>query len=112
MSSFVISTPRHASPPAFTLVETLLMLFALGVFSFTTLAVLKKDQFSLNIILAKFQTGGPTSDLKVAPEKQHVEIATDRPNIKIGATQPVEQESHPISSKAGSSSSATPAQDQ
>ncbi len=44
---------KERNSRAFTLVETLLMLCALGAFTLTTLAVLKKDHFSLDAVLAK-----------------------------------------------------------
>ena len=52
---------RHA----FTLVETLLMLFALGVFSLTLVAVLKKDQFSAKVLLAKFSEPRPGNAVNI-----------------------------------------------
>ena len=48
--------PKHSTQPlrAFTLIETLMMLVALGVLTLTTLAVLKKDQFSAKVVWSKF----------------------------------------------------------
>ncbi len=55
---------------AFTLVETLLMLVALVVFSFTTLAVLKKDQFSPKLVAARFhEVPADSSSTPASPPK-------------------------------------------
>ena len=105
---------RHA----FTLVETLLMLFALGVFSLTLLAVLKKDQFSAKVLLAKFSEPRPGTAANVDSPSASGVPATALPRPTSGDLRPslqipqvkaklpaVSSEPAPESAKAGSPAS-------
>ncbi len=92
---------------AFTLVETVLMLFALAVFSLATVAVLKKDHFSLKEVLAKLDEATPTP-VVTTPASPSPTPSPAPPAKPTGAaaptTLPAPTPPQPESAKAGSPS--------
>ena len=81
---------KERNSRAFTLVETLLMLCALGAFTLTTLAVLKKDHFSLEAVLAKFH-----EDPMDTPINLPVSPSPGSPAQESERKRPVPQLDHP-----------------
>ncbi len=82
---------------AFTLVETLMMLVALLVFSLATLAVLKKDHFSAKIILSKFTEPPPADNLDISNPRQLAKPAAQPAQADKPSAVPA-----PASARAGS----------